>query len=184
MYLSLSWGIWCSSLLPSHQTTQVAKQNVIGSTCHSLCSSSWVYASQKYYGELVGKEKCMPNLYSILLISGDNHSSFNEKMEVIGCKISYYLSSLSQNSSLSWFVLRSSAHLRGVCVPPLRKDSPSIHVLGLAHLWPAGSLFQHLASLHNMPPISVPTGMRRSRVQLGAGSCIEWALTSSLRFKL
>lgn len=141
MCLSLSWGIWCSSLLPSHQTTQVAKQNVTGSTCHSLCSSSWVYASQKkYYGELVGKEKCMPNLYSILLISGDNHSSFNEKMEVIGCKISYYLSSLSQNSPLSWFVLRSSAHLRGVRVPLLRKDSPSIHVLGLAHLWPAGSV--------------------------------------------
>ena len=140
MYLFLSWGTQYSSLLPSHWTTQDAKQNVTGSTCHSLCSSSWVYASQKKYcGELVGKEKCMPNLYSILLISGDNHSSFNEKMEVIGCKISYYLSSLSQNSSLSWFILMSSAHLRGRRVP-LRKDSPSIHALGLAHLWPAGSV--------------------------------------------
>lgn len=141
MYLFLSWGTQCSSLLPPHWTTQDAKQNVTGSTCHSLCSSSWVYATQKKHcGELVGKEKCMSNLCSILLISGDNHSSFNEKMEVIGCKISYYISSLSQNSSLSWFVLLSSAHLGGRRVPLLRKDSPSIHALGLAHLWPAGSV--------------------------------------------
>lgn len=68
-------------------------QSTGGPAFLSLRSSSWVYATlKKCYCEVVGKEKYIPNLYCTHLFSVDNlASSFNEKIEVIGWKISYYL---------------------------------------------------------------------------------------------
>lgn len=78
----------------------------------SSYSPPGVYASlKKCHCELVGKEKCIPNLYCTHLCSGDNLAfSFSKKIEANGWKILHYFS--SQNSPLSWLILMSSAHLR------------------------------------------------------------------------